>query len=387
MDKILENINTASLRFLEPLTLDETYARVVQEALKLVSGDDGFIVRQKDDTFITVYGSSPAAANYKVRQRGNSYKAFTSHKALIMHEEEIQKVDPDSLKKNKIHSVIFIPLSYKGDSEGVLVIRSAREKKFTTSELKILQLFGSFASLAIKKNQLYDQTKQALEVRDHFIALASHELRTPLTSINGYIQMLHEKLGKKNDLPGEWIRELYVESNRLTKLVQELLEINRMKQGQLQFFLEEVHLVKIIEDAIFSCGKHYPKRRISFATTVTVNQDVVIGDYEKLLRVVTALLSNALKFSVDDSSVIVRLTIKKHNLHLQIADSGNGIAQDDIAKVFEGFYKGTASQKAGIGVGLLFAKHILQYHHGSIKMKSELNKGTTVDVTLPQQRI
>src|SRR5690606_7915517 len=117
-------------------------------------------------------------------------------------------------------------------------------------ETDILKLFGSFASLAIKKNELYEETKNALEVRDMFISLASHELRTPLTSINGYIQLLHSRKDKLGHSESKWINELYEESKRLTNLVRELLEVNRIKQGQLQFILRETKFSDIVTSAI-----------------------------------------------------------------------------------------------------------------------------------------
>lgn len=379
---ILENINKASLRFQIPLTLEETYATIVEEALKLVAGDDGFIVRNFDGELKTVYGSSAATAAYKVRPKGNTYKAITQQKAILIDYDDIKKIS--AKKTSRIHSVLFIPLSYKEYSEGVLVVRSLKEKQFTQRQISILQLFGSFASLAIKKNELYDETKNALEVRDLFISLASHELRTPLTSINGYIQLLNSKMGKMDTPEAGWVRELYGESKRLTNLIQELLEINRIKQGQLHFVLRESHFSEIVKHAIERCKLSYSDRNIVFKNSLSEEEDIVIGDFDKLLHVVAALLGNALKFSPDETVVTISLSSKGKQIILRVSDRGSGIAREDMAKIFDGFYKASESHREGMGVGLLLAKHIINYHKGSIAVTSELKKGTTVEVSLPK---
>ncbi len=384
-DNILEKIYKACLKFQVPLTLDETYDTIVHEAIKLVKGDDGLIVRCEDNTLTTVYGSTKSAAAYKVRQDGNTHTSLTENVAIVLHNEDIKKVN--TTEDTDIASLVFIPLSYKEHTEGVLILRSKKEKYFSKKETDILKLFGSFASLAIKKNELYEETKNALEVRDMFISLASHELRTPLTSINGYIQLLHSRKNNLGPSESKWINELYEESKRLTNLVRELLEVNRIKQGQLQFILRETKFSDIVMSAIERCEMAYPEREITFENTVEKSTDIVIGDSEKLLQVVTALLENAIKFSPRESLITIELSIKNQTIIMRVSDKGSGIAREDLTKIFEGFYKGANNHKAGMGVGLLLAKHIINYHKGSLSVQSELQKGTVVEVRLPQQKI
>jgi K+-sensing histidine kinase KdpD len=299
--------------------------------------------------------------------------------------DEIKKLP--RRKASGVHSVIFVPLSYKDLSEGVLILRSVKEKHFSQKEKSILELFGSFASLAIKKNELYDETKAALEVRDMFISLASHELRTPLTSINGYIQLLHSRMGKDDTSEAKWIRELYEESKRMTNLVQELLEINRIKQGQLQFVLREAQFSEIMQNAIRECQATSPERNIIFENKLDERSSMVVGDSDKLCQVVRALIENAIKFSPADSDITVSLTQQNQQLILRVSDKGSGIARENMAKIFDGFYKGSDNHQEGMGVGLLLAKHIIQYHKGSINVHSQVKKGTTVEVKLPQQKL
>jgi K+-sensing histidine kinase KdpD len=382
---ILEKINKACLKFLVPLSLEETYATIVDEAIKLVDCDDGLIVRNFQGNLKTVYGSSVSAASYQVRQDGNSRKSLNDHKIMIMQYDEIKRLP--TRKTTDVLSVIFVPLSYKDLSEGVLILRSKNEKHFSEKEMRILELFGSFASLAVKKNELYEETKSALEVRDKFISLASHELRTPLTSINGYIQLLHSRIGQHDTSEAKWVRELYSESKRMTNLVHELLEINRIKQGQLQFILRETHITDIVTQAIHDCQITNEGRKLTLLNKLQVKNDIVIGDSDKLLKVVSALIENALKFSPEHSEVLISLSSKQQFIVLRVSDKGSGIAREDMAKIFDGFYKVNDNQGEGMGVGLLLAKHIIQHHKGMISVQSEVKKGTTVEVRLPQQKL
>ena len=97
-NNILEKINKASLKFLAPLSLEDTYQTIVAEALKLVGGDDGMIVREIDGELQTVFGSTPSAASYKVRKNGNSRLALSEHKAIVLHAEDIKKLSKKNVK-------------------------------------------------------------------------------------------------------------------------------------------------------------------------------------------------------------------------------------------------------------------------------------------------
>ncbi|CAN5195781.1 hypothetical protein BH11PAT1_BH11PAT1_2350 [soil metagenome] len=383
MDNILEKINQASLKFLEPLSAESLFKNIVEEAIKLVDAEYGSILLEEKNEFKRIYASSPLAYKTVSRKNGNTYKSFTERKVIISNIGKIAKFHPE-LEENGIKSSIFIPLSYQGKAIGVLVVNSKHEIQQTAREFKVLTLFGSLATLAIKKTQLYDETKKALETRDLFISLASHELRTPLTSINGYIQLLHKKLSKQENSEGKWIRELSDECQRLTNLVKELLEINRIKQGQLQFNLRESNMHDIIDKAIGRLKFSYLNRDITFINNTTGKEDEIIGDSDKLLQMMSAFLSNAAKFSNNDTSITIELTTQKKYVVVTIADNGEGIDAQDLARIFEEFYKAPHNLKEGMGIGLMLAKHIINYHRGEVKVKSKRGKGTIIELKLPK---
>ncbi len=377
---ILEKINTASLQLLSPLSPEEMYKTIVEEAKKLTSADFGSILLENHGALLRVYASSSFLSQVNTRKRGHTYQAYKTNEIAVLHVTTTADFNP-TLKEKGISSVIVLPLSYKNQSIGVMTLQFKTLQKFSNDQLHVLKLLASMSTLAIKKTQNLEETKRALETRDLFISLASHELRTPLTSINGYIQLLHRKLATNPGSEGKWIKELLAESNRLTNLVKEMLEINRIKQGQLQFILTECNFKDVVQKAIGRIISMYPDRRILFSPPK--GNAMVIGDFEKLLQMISAILSNAIKFSPADSDIAVHLTTQKKQLVLKIIDKGEGISERDMPYIYDEFYKGT--NKNGLGLGLLMAKHIVQYHKGSITIKSKPNKGTEVVLKLPKR--
>src|SRR5260221_3851234 len=178
MNDTLEKIYKAGLKFLDPLDPQQTYATIIEEAVKLVKADYGSIALQEDGEFKKVYSTSPVWFKSEVRKKANAYKVFTTGKPIILGASKTNKAHPE-LDEIGIKSSILIPLSYRKKAIGVLIVNSRKVQHFGENELEVLKLFGSQASLAIRKTQLYNETKQALETRDLFISMAAHELRTP----------------------------------------------------------------------------------------------------------------------------------------------------------------------------------------------------------------
>lgn len=387
MENVLEDIHKAGMKFLEPLTPEKTYSTIVKEAMNLAKADYGSILIEKEGELQRIYASSPVLFAIKVRKRGFTYNAFKKRTPSIIGIDKIGKIHL-KVRALGIKSTIFIPLFYKDESIGVLSVDTSRKESFSKSEFRILKLFGSLASLAIKKTQLYDEVIKSLEVRDLFIALAAHELRTPLTTINGYIQLLQTHISKLGINEAKWIEHISEESQRLTKLVSELLEINRIKAGQLQFTFTECNLVDIIKNAASKFRFIYPGRKITLNNSLKRGEDRTIGDFDKLIQVFTNILENAHKFSTDES--IIKVSLKKDGsfINIEIQDRGKGIRKEDLPRVFEGFYKGkNRNEEGGMGLGLYLAKSILEKHHGTIKIDSRIHKGTIVEIKLPQAHI
>lgn len=383
LENTLERINKAGLKFLEPLTPEETFAHIVQEAIKLINAKYGSIILMQQGKLERVYSSSPLAYLSKPRKRSNTYIAFKKREILLVDAVKVEKAHPE-IKKIGLKSVLFIPLSYRDQSIGVLILNSEKEITKLAIELKILKLFGFMASLAIRKAQLQTETQKALETRNLFISMAAHEFRTPLTTINGYAQLLQSKLSEQDTVEAKWSNELLWETNRLNTLMNELLTIDRIKSGQLQFFLKKSSFIEVLKRAIIDFGFLHPNHKIIFNNHLKEGEDIIVGDSAKLLQVVSNLLDNAAKFSSPEKEICINLKSKGLDLILNIKDQGRGIIKEELPKIFEGFYRGKNHSVEGMGLGLFLAKNIIERHRGSIHAHSKVDKGTLFEIKLPR---
>lgn len=380
----LEKIQKSLLKFLQPLSSEEVYAEIIKEGAGLLEAQDGSLVLEKEGEFKLVYSSLLLPTELKVRRNGAISEILQGGKIAIKNTRGSETIF-SRLKKTGIKSNIFVPLLYKGKASGVLVIHSIKEGEASLKDLETLRLFATFASLVIRKTQLYEETKKALELRDLFISMAAHELRTPITTIHGYVQLLNSKMADTNTNEARWVKELHAESLRLISLVHELLETNRIKTGQFHFYWKECNLREIIERAVNNFKFNHPQRKLLFKDEISTKIPLIIGDFDKLIQVITNLLDNAAKFSSQDTAINLTLKSRAAYFILQIKDSGVGIDKKDLPKIFDGYYKGEiSSTKKGMGLGLFITKSILEEHRGSIDVRSRLNKGTAVEVRIPK---
>jgi signal transduction histidine kinase len=371
---ILETINQSAMKLLAQESFTKLCKIIVEDAKKLVGGDHGSLFLFSNNKLDRIYTTLTELKKTKTKKQSFPALIAKSRRIVILKDREIGKIYPE-LKPFNVKSVVMLPLVYKAEPVGVLAIDSYQEDFFTQLHIHILKLYVSLASLAVIRIKLNNETKHALEIRDRFISLASHELRTPLTSINGYIQLLYNKMANKDTIESRWMEELYNESMRLTNLVKELLDINRIKQGQFPFSLSEVDMKNVIEKVVKQYRFHNPDREIVFEDKITDKQSRVIGDFDKLREMISALLSNAVKYSNSQSKIVISLEPTSRTLRIKMKDFGKGIPQDELSSIFE---------KEGMGMGLLLAQHVVTYHRGKIAIKSKDQKGTTVDVELPR---
>lgn len=381
----LESIYASALKLLEPLSLEETYATIVSEAKTLVNAEHGSIKILNPDkkTFERVYTTSKVLKNIGIRKKGFSYKAFKNTKIYNVDYKDLEKYYP-SMKELNPSSVVYVPLSYKNQAIGVLTLESKRKQNFDEIHINILKLFSSFASMAIMKAQLYESLIKALETRDIFISLAAHELRTPLTSLNGYVQLLSRKIPDDETSEGRWVKELQIETRRLTNLIRDLLEINKIKSGNLKLSFQEVDLEETIQRAINNFKFNHPHRKLEYKNHMKEENALVIADPDKIVQVITNLLDNGVKFSNTDSIIYLDLVEKNNKFYLSIEDQGEGIDKKDLNKLFNAFYKGKDNLKEGMGLGLYLSKHIIDQHKGEMRVKSKKGNHTKVTILLPE---
>jgi signal transduction histidine kinase len=381
-DSLLERINKASLRFLAPLNPDDTYRSIIEEARKLLKSEHGSILLVENEQFKRVYSTTPHLNEVKVRTRGYTYDVYKTNKPKFFTGADLASTHP-KLKEMGVCAVVMIPLSYKNKAIGVMTLQFLNQDTFGTDTLEVFMLFSSMASMAIRKAQLYAEVKEAVEIRDMFIALAAHELRTPLTSITGYISLIKQRLAKEKPIDSEWVSSLSREADRLKDLIEELLEVNRIKSGQLSFTFLKSSLDSIVNQTLERLRFTYPEHVFNY-NNKSAGHGIMKGDYNKLLQAVNNLIENAAKYSPQGSSIDIDLEEDDEYYFLTIKDQGRGISEEDLPRIFDIFYKGKNNHVKGLGLGLYLTRYIIEKHNGSIVVQSQLGKGTTVTVTLPK---
>ncbi len=382
MEQLLEQLYMSGLRFLEPMTPESTYKRIVDEALKLVNADSGAVYVMKGRELKKAYTSSKSLATLRHRKHGFTYQAWRYKKPFILSSQDIYAVHPE-FKKIQLKSFMLMPISYGKEVIGVLTLQSKKENYFTHEMLKLIRLYTSMAYLSIRKTQLYAQAKESLELQDLLIAMTSHELKTPLTTISIYSQMLEKSLSKRAKINPIWVKEIGFETKRLQKLLHELLQSNVITNKSFQYDFSPYNIHTLLEKVRLNFLANYPNYHLEIRNSLKKEEGMLTGDFDKILQAFNNIIGNAAKYSPPSAPITLSVELEKKIIILKIIDQGKGIPQKDLPLLFDKFYRGKNSRHEGMGIGLFLAKNIIEKHKGKIEITSQINKGTTVQICLP----
>ena len=216
--------------------------------------------------------------------------------------------------------------------------------------------------------------------------MAAHELRTPVTTISGYSQMLYSKFAGSDTPESRWITDLSWETQRPTHLINELLEIDRIKKGVLEYHFKEISIREVLRRAASDFKMNHPNHNIILDDNLKNGEDIIIGDFNKLLQMLINIFDNAAKFSRSGTDINIVLKSNKSHLKIIIKDKGKGISKKEIADIFDKYYRGKSEIKEGMGIGLFLVKNIIKQHHGDIQIFSKENIGTKVEIGLPTSK-
>ena len=219
------------------------------------------------------------------------------------------------------------------------------------------------------------------KVKNDFISQISHELRTPITAIRGWSEtmMADETL---NDLSKRGVTIINSETERLSKMVEEMLDMSRLQSGRLSISVAPVDLVAEFENTVFMMGERAKGENISIVYNMSDSECIVNCDKDRMKQVFFNIIDNSIKHSNPGSEIIASAIREKGVIKFIVEDFGAGISKEDLPYVKEMFYKGS-SQKRGSGIGLGVSDEIIRLHGGSLDIESELGIGTRVTVTLP----
>jgi CheY-like chemotaxis protein/two-component sensor histidine kinase len=233
---------------------------------------------------------------------------------------------------------------------------------------------------------LYEESQRANRIKDEFLAILSHELRSPLTSIIGWSQMLQSgKLSpEKTAIALETIER---NAKSQTQLIEDVVDISRMVQGNMSLNIQPVNLVSPIETAINTMYLAAKAKSIKILLTIASHDVMVLGDPIRLQQIVWNLLTNAIKFTSPGGQVEIGLKTVGSEAQIQVIDTGSGISPDFMPYIFDYFRQADASNTrnyGGLGLGLAIVRHLVELHGGNIWAKSlGKGQGATFTVRIP----
>jgi len=260
----------------------------------------------------------------------------------------------------------------------------------TTSSPKadeIGQLEVAFGAMANKLYEQFESLKKTDQLRRELVSNVSHDLRTPLASMHGYVETL---LIKNDEVSPEKRRE-YLEiarkhTQRLGELIGDLFELSKLDSASIHPSLEAFSLAELLHDTVHDFGLDAERRNVNLTIEAPDDPSIVHADIGLVQRVLENLIRNALKFTPDGGKISIRLDKKPGAVAVAIEDTGCGIAEKDLAHVFDRFYRAENSTQESTnsgGLGLAIVRKILDLHGSRITVNSEVNRGTCFEFDLP----
>jgi signal transduction histidine kinase len=225
-------------------------------------------------------------------------------------------------------------------------------------------------------------------MRSQFVASVSHELKTPLTSIRAHAETLLMGRAGSAETTTDYLKTIVSESERLTRLVDSVLDFSRIEQGRKAYHLQETRLDDVVRSAAQAMA--YPLSQLGFTLTISDDgtEPTLRADPEALKEAILNLLGNAMKYSGDARRIEVRIGTRDGEAFVDVVDHGIGIARDDQSRIFERFHRVQSVETTGIagaGLGLSLALHVVEAHRGRIAVVSHPGRGSTFSVRLPLQ--
>jgi signal transduction histidine kinase len=277
-------------------------------------------------------------------------------------------------------------------SVGTVCVIDSRPRKLTEAQRRALRSLARHAAVQLELRryarraaEIADRMRQLDRMKDSFLATVSHELRTPLSTIRGYLEMLLE-----GDFDGETSRRFLSvmarNSDRLLRLIDELLLVARLTQEGLELDVVELDLADLVHQVTTGCRPLAEHKQVELRV-LTERPVPARGDARRLTQALNHLVVNAIKFTGPGGQITVGATTDGEP-SLTITDTGVGIAEEDLPHVFDRFYRCASADLMAVpgpGLGLAIVKSIIEAHHGSVHLESEPNVGTTVRLILPNR--
>lgn len=389
--------------------IDQTLNIIVQKTIKSFEAEQGLIYLLTDrkdvfTTFIKQDDTSKLKHSYHLSDNIIGLVLLNEKPLLIENLSGDKRFKSTEEEKRDIHSVLCSPIWCEGKIIGIiLMINKKNKKSFSENELTLLSIIAVQAGQLIKNSQMQREAiikiKEAeiAQLKSRFFTNISHEFRTPLTLILGPADKLlaespNENITKQAGL----IRQNAI---RLLGLINQLLDLSKLEAGKLKLEASLSNIVSFVKGVAMSFESLAEQKDIQLKVVSEKENIEIYFDKEKMLKILSNLLSNALKFTSEDG--LIEISIKTNSsfdspfakggkeagsIEIKVKDNGIGIPEEGLPKLFERFYQVDTLQTmkyGGTGIGLALTKELVELHHGSINVSSRLGEGSEFTIELP----
>jgi PAS domain S-box-containing protein len=289
-------------------------------------------------------------------------------------------------------SVLVVPVVARDEIFGTIAFGVSSGRRYGPADLAMAEDLAHRVSLAVDNARLYREARDAVSARDEFLSIASHELRTPLTPLQIVLQRLLSERSKEplETISTDRLRLLLARSERqvqrLTALVDNLLDVSRVSSGTLRLQREECDLAEVVNEVVGRFGEECARAECQ----VTIEAPPrLIGQWDPLRieQVITNLLANAIKYGAG-KPILIHVEGGEGSAQIVVKDHGIGIEPEKVSRIFERFERAVSSRSyGGLGLGLYIARQIVDAHGGRISVNSRPGEGSTFTIDLPLEHL
>ncbi|MBE0538882.1 MAG: hypothetical protein IH620_04155 [Ignavibacterium sp.] len=308
----------------------------------------------------------------------------------------ISTIFQNTLVRWKISLIVPIK-SVKDELFGFIILGGKKSGvKFSSEDVDFLKDIGINAGATIERIKLQEQLireklaaeklEELNQQKSMFVSQVSHELKTPLTSIKMFSEMLLQNEVSLTNKSKNHLEIIEGESDRLTRLINNVLDFSKIEKGVKEYSFREIHFNKIVRDVIEMMHYTIKMKGFNLKTNITHFDDVVCGDADALKQALENLISNAIRFSTENKGIALSTFSEDIFACVSIKDSGIGIAQNDIDKIFDPFFRSEDAKLKkidGTGLGLHIVKDIIEQHKGKIQIESLVGEGSNFTLCIP----
>ena len=296
-------------------------------------------------------------------------------------------IDAEVLDRLATGSAMITPLTGRGDVLGAItLVRNGRGNAFDEQELSLAEELGRRAAIALDNARLYRQAHEANRVKADFLAVMSHELRTPLNAIMGYTDLLDAGVsGDLNDRQHHQLDRIRASARHLLQLIEEILSFARMEAGAEEVQLEKIRADDLVRAVAAEIQPLAESKGLAFSVEMQDEDVTIRTDAAKARQILMNLLSNAVKFT-ESGEVTLRLRADGSRVHFDIIDTGIGIPQEQMDRIYDPFWqleRPNTRRVGGTGLGLSVSRRYTRLLRGDLAVESRPHRGTSVTVSLP----